>query len=197
MFHGHERYLTPGLLDDDVSYLELQQRILGIFADFPQVRLVYKEFVGGDHTYNPIPDYLRQKLPDALVIRDIPVVSLIWAVDGIICDYPGTALLQALLTSKPVLAYIDNRLFRTFPEAQALLRKRAWLADTADEFATQARMFLANGQPSGANLTNDEFLSAYGTYLNDGRSAERAADLIVGIVDSRQALRQRQQAGIP
>ncbi len=65
------------------------------------------------------------------------------------------------------------------PEAQVLLRKRAIVAETPDEFVEVVRTFLSTNDFTEMNAPNDGFLRAYSTHLNDGSSAERAVNEIL------------------
>jgi len=93
-------------------------------------------------------------------------------------DHAITALGEVLLTPKPLIVYKPN-LDGVVSNATALLRKRAMVAESALEFEAHVRALLQAGQyPEVAN-PNTEFLQAYCTNLNDMRSAERAAAVIL------------------
>jgi len=51
-------------------------------------------------------------------------------------------------------------------------------ADTKDEFFEKLGVFLQSQEWSLEKPINDEFLSHYGTYLNDGRSDERVTEFL-------------------
>ena len=145
------------------------------------VRLVYKAIVG-THNGNLLPQIVRQRLSDAIIVENIRVTDLVWAVDSIIVDHPSTALLEVLMTNKPLLVYADKHSLRMFDEAKALLRKRATLVETTEEFVAQVEVFLKDGKFAELSEPDDAFLSAYGTHLSDGLSAMRAANAIETIV---------------
>jgi hypothetical protein len=106
-----------------------------------------------------------------------------WAVDAIIVDHAITALGEVLLTRKPLVVYDppDPHGFLEHPEAKSLLRKRATVAERPDELIACVRSFLMAGDFSEIESPNEEFLAAYGTHLNDGHSARRAAEAIVAL----------------
>lgn len=173
-----------GLSDEtgyaDVAYFEMQERIMRLFADFPGVRLLYKD-VPSVTVWNPIPDLIRREIPNGRAALVPPLAELVWAADAIILDHMITALGEALLTRKRIVVYDPGLPGHTLepPEAKALLRKRAVVAETPDGFVEAVRTFLIANDFTEINVPNDEFLRAYGTHLNDGRSAQRAVDEIL------------------
>jgi hypothetical protein len=164
----------------DVAYFELQERIIRLFAGFPHVRLLYKD-VPSPTVWNPIPDLIRREIPNGRAVFAPRLAELVWAVDAIILDHVITALGEALLTRKQMVVYDPYLPGNTLepPEAKTLLRKRAVVAETPDEFVEAVRSFLIANDFSEINMPNDEFLRAYSTHLNDSRSAQRAVDEIL------------------
>ncbi|WP_129671607.1 hypothetical protein [Candidatus Chloroploca sp. Khr17] len=167
----------------DVSYFELQQRILRIFKGYPSVRLLYKDFSLANSSYNPVPDFIRAELPDVTIVHDLPLTRLMWAVDAIIVDHAITALGEVLLTKKPIVVYDPDPIEGLeLPDARDLLRRRATVAITPDEFEAAVRTLLNRGDFTEVNQPDDSFLRAYCTHLNDGKSAERAAAEVMRIM---------------
>ncbi len=161
-----------------VSYFELQQAILKLWNETPDVRLVYKDFAVANDPTRIMSDFVRDHIANAIVTnRRLP--ELIWAVDAIVLDHVITAIGEALLTNKPMVVYFPQA---ESPESQAkaLLRKRAAVAETPEEFIKQVRAFLQAGQYTELKNPNTEFLEAYSTHLNDGNSAQRAAAILMG-----------------
>jgi len=164
----------------DVSYFEPQERIVRFFALFPGIRLLYKD-APSHNVWNPIPDLIRQEIPNGRAVLVPPLAELVWVVDAIILDHMITALGEALLTRKRIIVYDPYLPGNTLepPEAKELLRKRAIVAETPDEFVEEVRTFLIANDFTEINLPNDEFLRAYSTHKNDGLSAQRAVDEII------------------
>ncbi|MCX5796526.1 MAG: hypothetical protein NTY77_13615 [Elusimicrobia bacterium] len=173
---AYTRYLCCGELPD-VSHWELQRDIVRLFKRFPAVRLIYRPFAGS--FASPIPDLLAQELPSARIESAAPLPELARAVDLIITDIPSTGLLEALLTDRPVFVYSDDRSVRLTGPARDLLQRRAALDGTPKDFLTRLEAYLRAGDFRPSASADDSFLRAYGTCLGDGRSSERAADLIV------------------
>ncbi len=173
---GCYRYFNEGYISD-VAYLELQQRILKRCAEFPNVRILYKPF-SFEYATNPMPEFIAKSVPNGRTLAH-PLGELIWAVDAIIVDFPSTPLNEVLLTDKPVIAYADRYWARMLPQAKQALQKRALVSETPEEFEEQVACFLAAGNFAPIAHPDNEFLRLYGTHLDDGRSAQRAADIIV------------------
>ncbi|MBP62393.1 MAG: hypothetical protein CMJ62_12810 [Planctomycetaceae bacterium] len=169
----------------DVSYFELEQRVTSVFSEFRDVRLLYKEFTVLNSLWSPIPSWIQRQVPNGEICPpSLRLTDLMWAVDAIIVDHAITALGEVLLTSKPLIVYDppDPHGLLERPEAKRLLRKRATVAECPDEFVACVRSFLAANDFTEVQSPDEEFLAAYGTYMNDGRSASRAADAILALV---------------
>lgn len=181
MLRGNLRYLS---CDDypDVWFYELQTRVVELFREFPGAHLVYKRF--SDAVRNPVPEAARS-LPNVSVIGPVEmrVTRLMWAADAILLDIPSTALLECLLTPKPLVVFADRDSLRMREEAKMLLRRRAPLAETPDDFVAEVRRLLAERRFSELERPDESFLRAYGTHLGDGRSAERAVAAIGAITE--------------
>ena len=182
MLRGNLRYLS---CDDypDVWFYDLQARIIDLFREFPDIHLVYKTF--SDGLANPLRARARA-MRNVSVIEPVEmrVTRLMWAADAILLDIPSTALLECLLTPKPMVVFADEQCLRMREEAKDLLRRRAPLAETPDEFVTAARRLLEDRRFAELARPDDGFLRAYGSHLGDGRSAERAAAAVLGIIQA-------------
>jgi hypothetical protein len=161
----------------DVSYFELQQIILKLWLEAPEIRLLYKELIVANDPNRVMPEFIRKYIPNGTVTRQ-RLTDLMWAVDAIVVDHAITALSEVLLTNKPLIVYMPKP-NAAGPQAKILLQKRAAVAETPDEFAAHVRALLHAGRYPELENPNDEFLQAYCTHLNDGRSAERAAEVIL------------------
>ena len=91
---------------------------------------------------------------------------------GFIFNFASTSLLEALLTDKPIFIVEDPLQIHFDPEARSLLARRAVLCRDPDEFASLFRRHLA-GEVL-ADVQDAEARRRYATYLDDGRSLERA-----------------------
>lgn len=163
-----------------VPYFALLAQVVEILREFPRLRFVYKPFP--ILPQDPIVKVIADRCPNCQVVTDISVPELIQASDTCIIDIPSTALLEALLTNKPMLVFSDSRFISLRPEARILLRKRVTLSETPEDYLNQLRMFLSQGRFHELEHADREFLRAYGTHLDDGRSAQRAMNALQEIV---------------
>jgi hypothetical protein len=184
VFGGYGRDVSGELCGyPNVSYFELQQLALIQFRDFPNVRLLYKDLATAAGWPNPTPEFIQQNIPNAQAIFRPPLAELVWAVDAIIVDHVITALGEAALTSKPLIVYDGGSPgVECEPSAaRAALERRAKVAATPAEFVAAIRYFLAANDFSELLEPDDAFLRACVTHQNDGKAADRAADLIIDI----------------
>ncbi len=176
-FNGYGRAIGDLAAYPDVSYFELQQQILSLWLETPHVRLLYKQFAVANDLNRVMSHFIETHIPNGRV-TDQSLIELMWAVDAIVLDHTITALGEVLLTNKPLVVYMPHPA-STVSKASILLRKRAVVAETPLEFEAHVRALLHAGQYPEAENPNTEFLQAYCTDLNDCRSAERAAAVIL------------------
>jgi hypothetical protein len=122
--------------------------------------------------------------PNITVFRKTPTfVELLSMYDIVLIEFPTTVALQAVATRKPT--FILTRHLDYSDAAQVMFSKRAVCAETVDGLIAELRHFLESGIYK-ADLDDDEFLRNYGNHLNDGRSLERALEIVDGMMnDSR------------
>jgi hypothetical protein len=176
-------YLFPSLAGyEAVEYFELQQRIMKIFSGFPKIELWYKDISAINSLPNPLPDFIQRNVPNAHVIRNRPLIDFLRQADLVIVDQIGTALGEALLTSAPLIVYAPGKDHEVpgLPQDRLLLARRATVCETAPMFEQKIREFLTQGDFTPISNPDSEFLKAYGTHLNDGYSARRAAAALMG-----------------
>jgi hypothetical protein len=189
---GSHRYFCEGNISD-ITYFELEQRILRCCAEFRNVRVLYKKYPYELAT-NPIDQFISRSVPNGDV-SFAPLIDEIMRADAIIIDFPSTALTEALMTDKPLLVYAGRDWARMFPRARNALMKRAWVSETPDEFEAQVRQFLTAGNFAPIANPDREFVRRYITYTDDGKSAQRTAQVIAEIVLAKRAS-SRLEAGL-
>lgn len=161
----------------EVSYLELQQTVLRLFAETPEVRLLYKDFIVANDSNRFMPNFVRKQIPNSIISYQ-RLSDLMWSVDAIILDHALTALSETVLTKKRLIVYLPQPNSSSLL-GRTLLRKRATVAETQDEFIKCVKDLLAVKDFSELEEPNDEFLRMYCTHAGDGRSAERAATAVL------------------
>jgi hypothetical protein len=107
--------------------------------------------------------------------------TLLAEADAVVLDFPSTVLLQSIATSLPVFVLVRHW---QFPHAvRERLQRRAIVCDSAAELVNRLQEFIeTSGYPADPQETS--FLQGFGTYLNDGRSHERALNLVSTILES-------------
>jgi hypothetical protein len=183
--YGDRRYFSYHMYPD-IWYWHLQRDVIKTCAGFPDVRLLVKPPPRGrqPEAQNPLFDWIAQNgISSCEVIHDKMFAETLDLADAFIIDTLGTALLQALATVKPVLVYVDSAWIRFDRRAMVLLRKRAIVSETREQFLSTIVHFLKQPSWTVTLPINDEFLRAHGTHLNDGQSVERAAELLVRLCE--------------
>jgi hypothetical protein len=169
----NSRYFDAGTTPD-VLESELQEAVVGLAREFPQYDFIFKAFPYQDQRDTPAVALARTTGSNCQAEFDQPLPALIARADLIVVLFPSTALLEALLTDKPVIVLVDPRFVRMRPPARAALERRAIVASSPEEFVERVRGRLRHGDFRLSAAVDDQFLREYGTYLDDGRSAERA-----------------------
>ena len=113
-----------------------------------------------------------------------PLTELIPYGNAFIIDLPTTTLIEVLCTEKPV--FVLTQFIKLTEHAERLLKKRAICCETVDKLIQALDTFMVRGEYP-ADLKNQEYLCAYGTYMNDGQSAKRGADAVLDILRSRKS----------
>ena len=149
--------------------------------------------------YHPNPTYRLPPIevtnPRIRTVRDKPkLTELIPNARAIIVETMTTTCLQAITGHAPVFVLVTNKLLA--PKALELLRKRAVCAESAEELVQALDDYIQRGHYP-ADVYNNEALCAFGTYLNDGKSAQRAAALAEGALRGLSESGTRETAGVP
>lgn len=105
-------------------------------------------------------------------------VELIPDAKLIILDAPATTCLEVCTTKKPLFVLLNR--IKWFSETEELLKRRAVIAFTPEDLIKKVDDYLNTGNYP-ADLYDREFIKAYGTYLDDGKSVERAVDFILNL----------------
>jgi len=187
---GDRRYFSYHTYPD-IWYWRLQREIIQVCTEFVNIHLIVKLYPPHP-VKNPLGKWIRQKsFSNCEMVQDKPFIDMLGQADLFIIDYPSTMLLQALTTDKPIIAFAERRSLRLDPSAARLLRKRVIFSETKEEFLRDIVTVLSQlDRWTSLAHRNDEFLRAYGTYLNDGNSAERAKQVLLKILQNQYALKE-------
>ncbi|MBZ0220847.1 MAG: hypothetical protein K8I01_10500 [Candidatus Methylomirabilis sp.] len=176
-------YSTPFIstLGQDTRLYYAQKKILGFLARQASAggqRAIFKKNNTASH--NELPFKVDKGIEEATF--DKKFTSLLAGASLVILDAPATTCLEASATKKPLFVLLDRVKWNEEPER--LLKRRAVTAYTPDELIMKIEEYLKTGE-YGADLDDREFVRAYGTYLDDRRSAERAAGFVLKLLGER------------
>ena len=132
--------------------------------------------------WNDFPDIdVLKSNENMLVIKNEHKLNELFPItDAILMDLPSTTIIQAVATNKPVFALL--KYFKYTEQMKRLLSKRVIWSEDEDELLTQVEKYIKSGSYP-VDLNNVEFLSEYGTYLDNGKSAERAVSKVIHIIN--------------
>lgn len=174
-------YARPLVADSypEVGYHMLQHRVLAMMRDFPNASFVYKPFADSD-------DRLVREIASSLAVtncrieRETKLPALMEDADIIVMDFPSTGLLEAALTDKVLIVYADRRSLRLQPAAAALLRRRAAVTETEDDFLGALRAALG-GRVAG-DVNDDAYARAFALDPAGGSPTQRAWSTLAEIM---------------
>lgn len=158
----------------------LRYQLAEVFNKHPEVQFSYKGFTSFGH--DPTLEMLKETCPSCSIIDSISLTELHWIADLIIHEVPGTGMYEGLVTDKPMIVYVDSEIYRMPPDVKNILGKRAIIAKTSQELINQVSQFLDRGNFSPLPSPDRDFVKKFCTYLDDGKSALRAANAIDDII---------------
>lgn len=162
----------------DIKIYVTQKKILSYFETLKNQKVVFKLHPNVSFRTPP----MKITNPNIEIVRnENSFVELLGGAKIIVLDCPATTLIQAGTTKKPIFALTSFLKFK--PRALDLLKKRAVCSESPEELVGILDDYLKTGNYS-ADVNNREFLKEYGTYLDDGKSAERAVNKVIEITES-------------
>ncbi len=176
----NNRYFDAGTTPD-VLESELQEAVVAVAREFTAYDFIFKAFPYQDQRDTPAVARAGAVGSNCRVELKKSLPALIARCDLIVLLFPSTALLEALLSDKPVIVLVDPRFVSMRPVARAALERRAIVADSPVRLLEQFRAVLANGGFRASAPIDDLFLREYGTYLDDGKSADRALAALTSV----------------
>jgi hypothetical protein len=159
---------------------DIRTRLAEFFNDHRDIQFAYKPFISQGH--DPTLEMLSKTCPACSIIDSIPLTELQWIADLIIHEVPSTGMYEGLVTDRPMIVYVDRDIYRMSDDVKNLLRKRAEIAETGQDLVDRVRQFIFRGNFSPIVTPDREFVKAFCTHLDDGRSAIRATDVIEDII---------------
>lgn len=113
------------------------------------------------------------------IIDDIELTEIIPKGRAFIIDAPSTTILEVLCTKKPV--FVLTQFLKLCNNAETLLKKRAICCPNVELLIKELTAYTETGLFK-ADVTNQEYLSSYGTFLNNGKSAQRGVETVIEII---------------
>lgn len=162
----------------DIRLYETQLTLISELSSYSGVGLILKLSPNPTYRRPPWVDYFKD---DSLVIIDneCKFSELLGYADLVVLDWPSTTLLQAIATDKPVFVVMKH--LWLFPRARRMLERRVVCADEPGELLSSLKEYLGNGIYP-ADINDNAFLKAYGTYHDDGHTGERAVAVVLQAV---------------
>jgi hypothetical protein len=99
--------------------------------------------------------------------------------DFVIIDVPATTCLEAMIKGLPIFLIMKH--IKYLPEARMLLEKRAVCCDEPERLLQKVEDFILYGKYE-ADINNNEFLSLYGTDVNNFNAVEKTASEVIGAI---------------
>jgi len=171
---------------DNMLY-RTQLKILEGISELDNVEVTVKLFPGSHYRDPPLIEYAKTRSYKAIKwVKNVPTfVDLLNHCDLVVLDFPSTPLVEAIAAGKPI--FLLTKYLKIWPHALKLLERRVACFEQEDELLNSLKNYLQTGFYP-ADLSNEEFLKTYCTYLNDGKSCERAATEILKAIHQSEAL---------
>jgi hypothetical protein len=161
----------------DMQYFDLQLKVFDLFARHARVAFVYKPFINAIRS--PLRDAFASICSNGRWTVSPRLTRLMWAADAIAIDFPSTGLLEAALTSVPIVALADRNALTLTDEGRRALQRRATLAESAPEFLDALSNLAGTIRPGARGTDDHDFDRAFGRHLRDGCSASRGLDALL------------------
>ena len=146
---------TSGVIDPDTRLYNSQKKILSYLSE---IGLEHKVTLKANNTPG------RNEIPfdcqNIHIESTSPFTKCLQSAKLVILDTPGTTLIETLTTDVPL--FILSGRFPVADSATEMLKKRAVVADNADDLIHGLKNYLKNGTFS-ADVNDKEFLKAYGS----------------------------------
>ena len=187
ILNGHILYTTTNYYQNnlyfgiypppsDTRLYSIQKKMLNYLEKIKNEKVIFKLHPSLSYRTPPI----KLNSSNIKIIRNEKgFTELLRESKTVILDWPSTTLLQSAVTDKPI--FVLTNLIKLKAEASELLKKRVVCAETPEELIKKLDNYLKTGNYP-ADVNNREFIKEYGTYLDDGKSAERAVNKVLEII---------------
>ena len=162
----------------NIYYAKIQRKIIDRCYSYSKENLFIK-FYPNDLFYNPNKEY-SEKLNIKIFHKSLVDIISNENFDLIITEACATTLLEILCTKSQILLFCPKNFVKIYPKSMELLRKRAFVAETEEEYFLCLEKLLQLSQTIYKDL-NDEFLLLYGIcpMKNRGDSLKKSLQAII------------------
>jgi len=167
----------------DLLLYQTQWALVSELVTYSDLYLIFKLHPNPFYRQPPFVGYFQRNNSLLVVSNEYTFTDLLSYSDLIVLDYPTTVLVQAIAANKPVFVVMKH--LHLFTEAWLMLQRRAVCADEPLELIEALKKYLATGIYP-ADLNDNSFLKAYGTFLDDGHSSERAVNELLKTISRKQ-----------
>lgn len=169
-------YVNCSLLLDNILW-SYQKNIIKVLGDstLPVIFKLYADPNGTPFIF----DYLQKNhFSNISVIQNEKTfIDLLDDANIVICDYPGTPLIEAIAAHKTVFILLASPDLRK--EALDPLKKRVYWSTTIEDFTLMISDYLQGKHiHQYPDKNNTEYLETFGVHKLDGKVAERALNII-------------------
>ena len=181
---GNTHYLGHKNYRSDIFLWKFHKELSDIFSKIQEWSLIIKPHHNRT-IYNPIADYiLDQGIKNVIIDYRSSDDDLMQKADLVILDYPATSLIKAIAMKKEIIVF--SGYFTIEKILQKRLEKMLFVSARKEEFFAMVQNYLEVGHSKRNNRLYDEFLSDYGTFLNDGKSTMRIKEALENILSEKQ-----------
>ena len=163
----------------DAALNEVQSLLVDYFERYLELNLG-TAFIWKHNQERTVSQPLNAVKKIQIIREEKTFTDLLSAASIVILDRPSTTALEACITNKPIFVLIGKGSWYSLP-AQ-LLRKRAVIAETPEQLCNVIDDYLNKGVYP-ADVTNREFVRAYGCHLDDGKCSDRAVTELINIIE--------------
>ena len=160
----------------DIKIYHTQEEIVHYLETLQNEKIIFKLHPTLSYRTPPL-EITKENI--AIVRNEKKFTEILSNCKLIIIDIPSTVLLQCAVIDKPIFCLTS--LIKLKQEALVLIKKRAVCAQTPEKLIKKLDNYLKTGNYP-ADVNNREFIKKYGTYLDDGKSAERAVNKVLEVI---------------
>lgn len=182
-FFQNNLYVSFPPAPSDNNFWYTQRAILDVLAKHGDYTVIVKTHPSRLYRESPMRLYAEEnKFKNCQFIRDeCAFTDLLPIADLFVIDLPSTTLLQALTTSKPIFVYTGHLHFDA--RALRLLERRAFCYRGLKSLINALDKYLSIGRiDKHVDLSDREFLTTYGTCLQEKKSGIKAAKILKNVI---------------